>query len=297
MGLCFASLAFVGGYASLLVALVLWCATSGVYDVAANALAMDLERTTGRRVLAPLHASFSAGGAAGALVAGILVSYGVDYRHVWVGSAVAVVPVVLAATSSPFPRATAERARKTGGAAGLYRNPSLILVGAIAALAFLSEGTMEDWSGIYLRQTLALPALLGASGVAVYHASMVAGRLGATWAVKHLGNRGTLLVAGFLVTAGMALALVTREPYLVVAGFLVVGLALSAVAPVAFSIAGDAAPDRVGGASSVVATFGYAGFLVGPVVVGVVAEFSSLRASLAAVALAGFAIAALARRI
>ena len=122
---------------------------------------------------------------------------------------------------------------------------------------------MEDWSGVYLRQTLALPSFLGASGVAVYHASMAVGRLGATWPTKRFGNSRTLLGAGLLAAGGMIFALATREPLLVILGSLVVGLALSATTPIAFSIAG---------ASSVVATLGYSGFLVGPTIVGGIAE-------------------------
>lgn len=108
---------------------------------------------------------------------------------------------------------------------------------------------MEHWSGVYLRNTLGLSALLGGSGVAVFYGSMAVGRLGAAFVIGRLGNRPTLLVAGLLTAGGMALALATREPLLVVAGFLVVGLALSAVVPIAFSVAGDLAPGRAGAPS------------------------------------------------
>jgi MFS family permease len=91
----------------------------------------------------------------------------------------------------------------------------------------------------------------------------------------------------------MTLALATREPLLVVAGFLVVGLALSAVVPIAFSVAGDLAPERAGGAISVVTTLGYGGFLVGPVIVGGLAEVLGLRTALGIIGIAGLLIFAL----
>lgn len=298
MGVCFAGLAFAQSYVALLGILLLWCATSGVYDVVVNALGMDLEQTTGRRVMSVLHAAFSGGGALGALAAGAFLALGADYQHIYVGSLLPVVVVALVAAFSPFPPAEEVSEGKEGmGKAGLYRNLPLILVGMIATLAFFSEGTMEDWSGVYLRQTLALPALLGASGVAVYHAAMAAGRLGAAAAIKRFGNRRTLQGVGLLVAAGMAAALSTRSPLLVVAGFLLVGIALAAATPIAFSVAGSIAPDRVGAASSLVATVGYNGFLVAPALVGGVAEFTSLRAALSIVAIAGFMIAALSTRL
>jgi MFS family permease len=94
----------------------------------------------------------------------------------------------------------------------------------------------------------------------------------------------------------MALALATTEPVLVVMGFLVVGLCLSAVAPIALSVAGGMFPNRAGSASSVVTTLGYGGFLLGPILVGVTAELLSLRVALGVVVLAGSLIFFLALR-
>src|SRR5918994_7875933 len=130
-----------------------------------------------------------------------------------------------------------------------------------------------------------------------FHAAMAIGRLGAAWTVALVGNRRTLLGVGLLTAVGMALALATREPLLVVAGFLVVGLALSATVPVAFSVAGDLAPGRAGGAISVVTTLGYGGFLFGPVLVGGLAEILGLRVALGTIAVAGALIFALSLRL
>ncbi len=299
MGFSFAGLAFVESYPALLVILLLWCATSGVYDVAVNAFGMALERAGGRQVMSVLHAAFSMGGAFGALAAGVLLSSGVDYRFVYMGCLIPVALIVLAALNSPFPSAGRQDDEDGDGVrkAGLHRNFPLMLAGVIAALAFFSEGTMEDWSGVYLRQTLALPTMLGASGVAVYHAAMAAGRLGAASIIKRFGNRRTLQGVGLLAAGSMALALSTSSPVLIVAGFLMVGLSLAAVTPITFSVAGSLAPDRPGAASSLVATIGYNGFLVGPALVGGAAEITGLRLALGSVAIAGFMIAVLSARL
>ncbi|MCA1718460.1 MAG: MFS transporter, partial [Actinobacteria bacterium] len=78
-----AALAAAGNYASLLAALVVLYAASGLYDVGINAAAVDLERAAGRRIMAVLHATFSAGGVVGALSAGALLSAGVGFRYVY----------------------------------------------------------------------------------------------------------------------------------------------------------------------------------------------------------------------
>jgi MFS family permease len=297
-GVGVAAVAAAGNYATLLAALALLYAASGLYDVGINAAAVDLERAAGRRTMALLHATFSAGGVAGALSAGSLLSAGVGFRYVYFGVLAPLAVVILAVALTRFPASTepsgdGEKIERFGH----YRNLPLLLVAFVATLGLLSEGEMEHWSGIYLRQTLELPALLGASGVAVFHAAMAAGRLGTAWTVALFGNRRTLLGAGLLAAVGMALALATLEPTLVVAGFLVVGLALSAVVPVAFSVAGDLAPGRAGGAISVVTTLGYGGFLLGPVLVGGLAEILGLRSALGTIAVAGALIFALSLRL
>lgn len=291
-------LALTRSYATLLVALVTLYAASGLYDVGINAAAVDLEKSTGRRFMTLLHAAFSGGGVAGALSAGALLSAGMDYRFVYLGVLIPLGAVILAVTLTGFPPSVESEGGEEIERSWLYRNVPLLLVAAIATLGLLSEGEMEHWSGIYLRQSLALPVLVGASGVAVFHAAMAVGRLGAAEVVLRFGNRRTLLGAGLLAAGGMALSLATREPLLVVAGFLVVGLALSAVVPVAFSTAGDLAPSgRAGAAISVVTTFGYGGFLLGPVIVGVLAEVFGLRVALGTIVVAGILIFAFSLRL
>jgi MFS family permease len=296
MGAGIAALASADGYAALLAALAVLNAGTGLYDVGINAAAVDLERYSGRRFMAVLHAAFSAGGVAGALCAGALLQAGVDYRQVYLGTLVPLVAVILSLAVVRLPTSGSS---KSGRAAALrlYGNLSLLLIAAIATLALLSEGEMEHWSGVYLRGTLGLPALLGGSGVAVFYGAMAVGRLGAASLIARFGNHRTLRGAGLLAAGGMSLALASREPLLVIGGFLVVGLALSAVVPIAFSVAGDLAPRGVGAAISVVTTLGYGGFLLGPVIVGGLAENLGLRAALGTIAVAGLAVFALSLRL
>jgi MFS family permease len=297
-GLGIAGLALAEGFWPLVLAVVVLSSATGLYDVGINASAVDLEQVTGRRFMSFLHAGFSGGAMLGAVGAGVLIQAGVDYRIVYLGMLVPLAAVILAVATTRFPAAANESSEDAGEkGSGLTRHLPLLLVGLIATLGLLSEGEMEHWSGIYLRQSLGLPALLGGSGVAVFYAAMAAGRLGTAWAVRSFGNRRTLLAAGLFTAGGMGLALATREPLLVICGFLVVGLALSGVAPISFSAAGDLAPGRAGGAISAVTTLGYGGFLLGPVVVGGLAELLGLRVALGTIAAAGVLIFVLGLRL
>jgi MFS family permease len=298
MGAGIAALAFAGGYAAMILALIVLHAASGLYDVGINAAAVDLEKATGRRFMAVLHAAFSAGGVVGALSAGALLSVGLGYRHVYLGVLLPLGAVILAVATIRFPPPGEPPDNDDGDERPrFYRNLPLLLIAVIATLALLSEGEMEHWSGVYLRRTLGLSAFLGGSGVAVFYGAMAVGRLGAAFVIARFGNRRTLRAAGLLAAGGMTLALATREPSFVIAGFLVVGLALSAVVPIAFSAAGDLAPERAGAAISVVTTLGYGGFLLGPVIVGGLAEVLGLRVALSVIAVSGLLIFTLALRL
>lgn len=284
-------LALAGSYAGLIAALVVLYASSGLYDVGINAAAVDTERASGRRIMAYFHAAFSAGGVFGAVSAGILLSAGMDYELVYLLVLVPLAAVAISISATSFPSSGERRdGGSTGGRYSLFASGPLLLVAAVATLGLLSEGEMEHWSGIYLRETLGLSALVGGSGVAVFFGAMAVGRLGAAWAIERLGSRTTLLFAGSLTAFGMTTSLATTEPAFVVAGFLFVGLALSAVVPIAFSMAGDIAPEKAGAAISVVTTLGYGGFLMGPVIVGGLAEVFGLRLALGTIAVAGVVI-------
>jgi len=298
-GLGIAGLALAGNYAALLPVLMVLYAASGLYDVGINAAAVDLERAAGRRLMAFFHAAFSAGGVAGALSAGALLQAGASYRYVYLAVLAPLGAILLAVTVSRFPASEppAGETSDTIGGRDLRRSVPLLLVAAIATLGLLSEGEMEHWSGVYLRSSLELPALLGASGVAVFFGAMAVGRFGAAFVIARFGDRRTLLGAGLATAGGMTLSLATREPFVVVAGFLVVGLALSAVVPIAFSVAGDLAPGRAGAAISFITTLSYGGFLLGPVIVGGLAELVGLRLALGTIAVAGALIFTLSLRV
>ena len=152
-----------------------------------NAAAVDLEKSTGRRFMTLLHAAFSGGGILGALSAGALLSAGMAYQFVYLGVLIPLGAVILAVTLTGFPPSVESRRRRRGDRTfpALPERTSTSRRRDRYSRA-ASEGEMEHWSGIYLRQSLALPVLVGASGVAVFHAAMAVGRLGAAEVVAPL---------------------------------------------------------------------------------------------------------------
>ena len=252
-------------------------ATNGALDVAMNAHGIAVESRYGRPILSSMHASFSLGGLAGAAVGGVAAAAGIAPlpQFLVVGAAIAVIWAWTATRALP-------RSADVGAAGGPAFGGVSTALAALAAIAFagmLAEGAAGDWSAVYLHDTLDTGE--GAATVAfiAFSLTMTAGRL--------VGDRVTSLVgpvaltrgAGSMAAVGFAIALVGDSVRFAVLGFALLGAGLSVIVPTVYRAAG--ARTTVPGAGiAAVSTVGYGAFLVGPVVIGFVAEATSLGAAL-----------------
>jgi hypothetical protein len=168
---------------------------------------------------------------------------------------------------------------------------AMLPLAGLAGLAFLAEGSMETWSAIYLRDVLGAAAFVGALGPGAFHAAMLVGRLIGAGIAGSLGAPATLLVSGSMTLAGMVVALVVPLPAVAIAGMAVAALGASFVVPVVVSLAGRRAGPHGGRAASYVLTLGYAGFLIGPSLVGILGEIAGLRVALGVIPVAAAVIA------
>lgn len=297
IGAALVGTALAPAYGLLLPSFLLFYAATAAFEVGVNAAGIRFEQGGGGRVMGYLHATFSGSAALSALAVGGALALGAPFRLLYLAAALLALPLGLAVMrSETFARGIPPERAVPGGAerpGRLYRTPLVLLLAAIAALAFLSEGEVGNWVTIYLRSALELSHLAGASGFVVFHAAMFAGRVLGARASRRSGRWAALRVAGAAVAAGMLLALATESAPLVLLGFLVVGLGLSVVAPTAYSLVGDAAAGREGAASAVLTAVGYSGYLLGPVLVGGLAEVAGLRLALLTVALSGVGISVL----
>ncbi len=268
----------------LIVAVILFASGSGAFDVAINGAAMGDRLWSRAARLTLLHAAFSAGGVIGAVGGGALIGAGVDFRVVYPLVAVALLGAALLVATARWAPA--------GSAASVPRAVTLAMLpfAALAGLAFLAEGSMETWSAIYLRDELGAGAFIGALGPGAFHAAMTAGRLIGAGVAGALGASRTLLAAGSMMVAGMAVALLVPVPLLAIPGVAVAALGASFVVPVVVSVAAARAGAHAGRAASYVFTLGYAGFLIGPSLVGILGEVAGLRVALAVVPLAALVI-------
>ncbi|HEX5740998.1 MAG TPA: MFS transporter [Pilimelia sp.] len=282
--------AWVGTLGGLAAALAVLGFGNGALGVAMNVQGSLLERRIGRSIMSSFHGVFSLGGMIGALGGGAMDSTGMTARvHL---SAVAGVLVTLAAVAGlGVKTAPADGGRPTRSLALHSRR---VLAGGVGAFCVLfGEGAVTDWSAIYLKSELRAETLAGA-GYAAFAGAMALGRFGGDRLAARLGAHRLVVLGGWLGAAGITVGVLVPEPAVVVAGLGLMGAGLSVIYPQIVSAAGrapDVSPDA---AIASVSTVGYLGFLVGPPVIGGLAEFGSLRVALLLVAAGIIAVVPLA---
>lgn len=277
---------------SLAATLLVFGAVHGVVDVSMNAHAVDVERLSGGGRMSGFHALFSVGGLAGSAGMSALLTMGAPL--VWCAVVLAVVLAVLILTqwNSLLEHArVADQPRQS-----IFALPSagVLLLGALCCVSFLAEGSMLDWSAVFLRSSRGVAFSAAGFGYAAFSIAMAVGRLTGDRLVARLGPVNVVRFGAILAALGFLMA--TTLPWAATSfvGFLLVGIGAANIVPVLFSAAGRVGTGATGIAIATVTTLGYAGMLAGPAAIGYIAHASSLPWALSIVALlllgvAGFA--------
>ena len=259
---------------------------SGVLDVSINANAGRIESVTKARLMPLAHGLYSVGVLAGAVGAGLARNAGAGREPILLAVSACVALTAVAAAGDRAPVHT-EPSR------GIRLARSLIVIGLIGAAAFVVEGGIESWSALFLARVHHADPAVSGLGPGVFAASMAAGRfLGQ--AARRFDDRVLLSAGAAGSVAGCMLAAASPSATLALVGFAIAGAGVSLNAPIVFGLAGRR-PDAAT-AVATVTTIGYVGLLVGPPLVGLVAQATSLRVSFAVLAAIGAAVAVAATR-
>jgi predicted MFS family arabinose efflux permease len=264
---------------------------NGLIDVYLNVARQREESRTRRPVLQWLHASYALGGVTGASAAGALRSLGIDFRWGIALSAGALLATALwnRARASREPAAAGEA--PTFSVSALRRHPALWVPAITVLFAFLVEGSMDIWSGLYLREELGASAGEAAAAFVAFAGALFVGRLFAGRVLFGLGPRRTILIAGLGAAFAGSVAVLTESVPVVAGAFLVMGFAISAAGPAGFGRVEEASEDPASSIAAL-ATIGYTGFVWSPPLLGWIADAFDLRAAMGAVVLATFGIVA-----
>ena len=264
--------------------------TMGGLDVAMNSQAAEYEIARGRPTMSSFHAFFSLGALGGSAAASWLI--GLGHNH---GSAAVIIAAVLLAAGlvAAFNLWPSPPSHQSGVRFALPHR-ALVALGIIAFLAFSAEGAVADWSALYLNKVKAASLSAAADGYIAFSIIMVICRLTGDRVVAWLGPVNTLLIGGVVVAVGILIAVLAPYPLLSAIGFAFVGLGAANMVPVAFSASARTPGVVPSVGTSTVTTFGYAGALVFPALLGFIANAFGLSTSLLIVVAMGVVVSLMA---
>lgn len=251
-------------------------ASAGILDVSMNAQAIIVERALAKPIMASFHGAFSLGMFVGSMTAGLFIGL----KHPLI------VHMICMAIGSwmllfYFYRFLVQDRPKQGQPASskLFNLPTrpLIIIGIIAFCGMLGEGAMAEWSTNYMREVIHASDLLSPIGLSAFSLAMLAGRLVGDRARHIYGDRFLVIVCSILAIIGLVIVLTILHPVASIIGFLCIGVGLSVIVPITYSQAGNIKGIDPGTGISMVTTIGYAGFIIGPPVLGFLADWQGLR--------------------
>ncbi len=272
-GLVFPLQAFAWNWVVLGGAMLLYGLAVSSLDVAMNVQATEIERRRGKPIMSSFHGIYSVGDMLGALLTGFAASFLFGLAsHFFLAAAIMLVVGVAGCALMVIDQKT----EPVSGSKFVLPEGILILVGVIAFAALLAEGSVGDWSAIYLKEYQAADTQTAAIALTVFALSMAITRFAGDRLVQRFGPFAVLKVSGLLAATGLAVALLAGSSTVAILGYGIAGLGVAVLFPVTLSIAPRFSALSPGAAVAAVATLGYGGFLVGPPLIGLLADHVTL---------------------
>jgi fucose permease len=283
-------------YATLLAMLAAFGVTMATIDVAMNAEASAVENASTKPIMSSLHGMWSIGGMFGAAAGGLLLKAGVPPQvHMGAVSLVAAA-VLLAARRAALPMPAPEQRdnhpdTRRAGSRGLF------LLGIVALIALIAEGAMYDWTTVYMRDVVRASPAFASAAYASFSAGMAAARFAGDAVRARFGAPQLVCASAALACVGMIGALLLPHPASAMIGFALMGLGLANMMPVLFAAAANVEGIHPAEGLARVAGLAYVGLLIGPVLIGGVAQMTTLPVGLSVVAVCAALVAVIGPRV
>jgi fucose permease len=252
----------------------------GAWDVAMNVHGSAVERAAGKPWMPRYHAGWSGGAIVGAALGALAAQAGLSASvHLAFAGALTFVAVLVSLRGFVDERAYADPAELTAGpghaSVRSLLTRRLVLIGLITLCGTTVEGAAADWLALHLRDDVETTAAVAAAGYAVFSIAMAVTRFSGTWLIERLGRVGALRLAGLICAIGITVTATASITAVALAGTVLWGLGTAIVFPAAMSAGGET-PGRPSDGIAAVSTIGYGGFLIGPPLVGLLADASTL---------------------
>ena len=278
----FLTLPFFDNFYLLLIPFFLMGAASGIMDVAMNAQAVLIEEGMGKPIMTMFHALFSIGMVLGGLLSSLFQGFTESiFVHFGVIGMLSLIGLVF----SSFYLFPDNKPEESSDSMFAWPKGPIIGLGIIAFCCMMGEGAMADWSAIYMDDIMTVTEQFQAFGLIAFASMMTFGRLFGDQGRERFGDRAMLVYGAIISLVGMLFILTTVNMYFVIAGFALVGLGLSNIVPIVYSLAGSYPGLNPGVGIAMSTTIGYTGFMFGPPIIGFLADSFNLRIALLFLAL------------
>ncbi len=287
-------LGFANSSASLMVTLFFFGLGGNMLNISMNTQAVGTETFYEKPIMASFHGIWSMGGFAGGALGTLMVRYKViPPFHFLCVTGIAFLILII------FGGSLISKDSNQNKQQPIFARPdrSILNFGMIAFCAMICEGAMSDWSGVYFAKIVRPDPKWITVGFTAYVSTMATGRFVGDWVSYKIGMKRMLQLSGILTATGLLLAVFFPEFIAATIGFLIVGAGVSSVIPLIYSTVGKSRLMSPGVAIAAVSTIGYLGFLIGPPVIGFIAQATSLRISFGLIAVMGTLIAVIATKI
>lgn len=275
--------------------LFLFGITGNICNIALNTQGVAGETYYGKPIMTSFHGAWSVGGFSGALVGLLMTSLHLSpYVHFCIIAGIAFAHIAINYRYLLEAKKPSQTEKPK-----LFTKPQGVLVqlGIIGFCSMATEGAMFDWSGVYFKEIVMAPHALIILGYTSFMIMMATGRFLGDKVIAAYGRKRLLQVSGVVISAGMFLSVVF--PYLVPAtiGFMMVGIGVSGIVPMVYSIAGNNTKVAPGIALAMVSGVSYFGFLMGPPLIGYISALSNLRYSYAVIGCFGLCISLIVAKV
>lgn len=265
-------------------------------NIAVNTQGVYIEDYYRRPIMAFFHGGWSIAGFTGAALGLLAINLGLNPFSHFIGVGIIVFIISFLNYKYLFPDSKREEVvikekKKT------FKFPKpeklLILLGIVGFCGMACEGAMFDWSGVYFQTVVKAPEKLVPLGYAAFMIMMASGRFMADKLIVEFGRKRILQVCGILISTGLFLAVLFPNIVVCTIAFMIVGLGVSSIIPIVYSVAGKESKVKANIALVIVSSVSFIGFLMGPPLIGHIAHISNLRYSYALIGVFGICIAVL----
>ena len=254
---------YTTSFVLMLPVLALFGLVLGGVDATSNMQAVALQKRYGRSIILAFHGAWALGAFAGSAAASLTAKFdGKVYSNLYLGSFIVIVPILLAFGPRLLRGIGDETLSAESKTIKIPWKP-MGAICAVIAMAYLGDSTVSSAGGVYMEKELMAHGWQYTAVYAVYSVPLMIGRFSGDKLTDRFGGVPIARTAAVCAVLGFIIVGIAPDAWVALAGFAVVGLGISVMAPLTFAAAGRLDPHETGIAVARLNVFNYVGFLLG----------------------------------